>query len=533
MKFNPYFNSYQNQQNSANNTIPYAQQLNNSSYMQNTGNNQLPAPLPGSVPEQGYYQSPYADFNVQQPQQNSYKSGGKVKNKASKESLPDLAERLRRQGRNGDTIIAHINPIEARLLKSLGGAGTKNPKTGVQEYFFKGVQNFVKNPSKTIGKTFKNPKRTIADAIGTAGALFGCYGRAAAAGALRSAIRCDCQNPLTGALKGAGYAGLANMGANLAGQGLSKLGAEGVGQALQNHAAGNSGWLGHVGNIGKGTAGSSAFSALDKAEKGGSMFSGVADGDSAGKGTDVLSAAEKEAITSNFRKKTAEEALIKSLQPKQIFLIKAGGYFTKPENLVAVGSLGLGAYGAMKKEKKPHEKSPEQIADEKKRYAKAMRLTPEEYREQKAYKEAMAAIRNNGDKNLTNTQKLYRKQSTPEEYQRTGKWLTYYDNPSFSGDPVYKKGGKVKSLIERLTINTPNNSLYLEGNTGGQDDKIPAMLSDGEYVIDASTVSDLGDGNNAAGARILDRLRESIRKHKRGGKMTLPPKAKPLIDYMR
>ena len=42
------------------------------------------------------------------------------------------------------------------------------------------------------------------------------------------------------------------------------------------------------------------------------------------------------------------------------------------------------------------------------------------------------------------------------------------------------------------------------------------MLSDGEYVMDAETVSALGDGSNDAGAKRLDEMRERLRAHKRG-----------------
>jgi len=38
------------------------------------------------------------------------------------------------QGRNGDTELAHVNPEEKALLKSLGGSGTINPVTGLREY---------------------------------------------------------------------------------------------------------------------------------------------------------------------------------------------------------------------------------------------------------------------------------------------------------------------------------------------------------------------------------------------------------------
>jgi hypothetical protein len=49
------------------------------------------------------------------------------------------------------------------------------------------------------------------------------------------------------------------------------------------------------------------------------------------------------------------------------------------------------------------------------------------------------------------------------------------------------------------------------GAGDGQSDHIPAKLSDGEYVMDASTVSALGNGSNDAGARVLDKFRQNVR----------------------
>jgi hypothetical protein len=75
---------------------------------------------------------------------------------------------------------------------------------------------------------------------------------------------------------------------------------------------------------------------------------------------------------------------------------------------------------------------------------------------------------------------------------------------------------------------------YFEGGTSGQSDKIPAMLSDGEFVIDADTVAALGDGNNAAGASALEKMRQNVRKHKRSAPATkIPPKAKKPEQYMK
>lgn len=57
-------------------------------------------------------------------------------------------------------------------------------------------------------------------------------------------------------------------------------------------------------------------------------------------------------------------------------------------------------------------------------------------------------------------------------------------------------------------------SFAVRGPGTGRSDEIPAMLSDGEYVMDAETVALLGDGSSKAGAKKLDDLRVKIRKHK-------------------
>jgi hypothetical protein len=56
--------------------------------------------------------------------------------KRMKTSQIDAAmEMLRSAGRNGDTELAHVNPREKAILKALGGAGSRNPRTGLREYF--------------------------------------------------------------------------------------------------------------------------------------------------------------------------------------------------------------------------------------------------------------------------------------------------------------------------------------------------------------------------------------------------------------
>jgi hypothetical protein len=70
----------------------------------------------------------------------------------AKGGLAMAAEALRQQGRGGDTMLAHINPQEAALLKRMGGSGTINPATGLPEFFLKKA---VKAVGKAVGGAVK------------------------------------------------------------------------------------------------------------------------------------------------------------------------------------------------------------------------------------------------------------------------------------------------------------------------------------------------------------------------------------------
>ena len=64
---------------------------------------------------------------------NYYAHGGQA------HGLKALAKELPKHGRNGDTIVAHINPQEAAILKKMGGSGTINPTTGLPEFGMFGI----------------------------------------------------------------------------------------------------------------------------------------------------------------------------------------------------------------------------------------------------------------------------------------------------------------------------------------------------------------------------------------------------------
>lgn len=141
---------------------------------------------------------------------------------------------------------------------------------------------------------------------------------------------------------------------------------------------------------------------------------------------------------------------------------------------------------------------------------------------------------------------MYTKTATPEEYRRNRRWLEYYNNPEFTGNPVpFKEGGYVKKADKPMHKNIKSTEVIIEmgmpamhglgmflgGSSCGQDDQVHAILSDGEFVIPADVVAHLGDGNNNAGAKKLDEMIKNIRKSK-GCKSGLPPKAKCIDCYM-
>lgn len=81
-------------------------------------------------------------------------------------SLPEMAEQVRAAGRGDDTMLAHITPEEAGILKLLGGSGTINPKTGQPEFLKKFVKKIVPKeiykPISNVGKAIESGIEKIA-----------------------------------------------------------------------------------------------------------------------------------------------------------------------------------------------------------------------------------------------------------------------------------------------------------------------------------------------------------------------------------
>ncbi len=102
--------------------------------------------------------------------------------------------------------------------------------------------------------------------------------------------------------------------------------------------------------------------------------------------------------------------------------------------------------------------------------------------------------------------------------------------PEVANGPRYAaRGGRMMSGLDAATP-----SRFVQGPGGAREDKIPAMLSNNEYVVDAETTALLGDGDPAVGAKKLDAMRSNIRKHK-GAALSrgkISPDAMPAEHYL-
>jgi hypothetical protein len=99
-----------------------------------------------------------------------------------------------------------------------------------------------------------------------------------------------------------------------------------------------------------------------------------------------------------------------------------------------------------------------------------------------------------------------------------------------TGGPPMAEGGEVDDDMVRHLIEYRKGGGHMgpgqvKGIGSGQEDKIPAWLSDGEYVWSAQDVADLGDGSTDEGVRRLDRMRKMVRQ--RAGRKDVKKIAKP------
>ena len=510
--FDPRFNNYQNTVQDQSTTInPYEDQYfgqyDKTPYRE-ANSIPMPQPMAGDLTENSLYplESSLVSPGLNVPISGNgntpgYAQGGMVKNNKSKKEknnpYPSLAEMIRKQGQGEDTILAHINPLEAMMLQQMGGSGTINPVTGLPQFGF-----------------FNKPWKAMKSILGGAGgAILGNMILPGVGGVIGGALGQAGQNAIrgksvgAGALKGALGGAMLPGAASALGAGASGLGMNSTGNFLSNYGNQNA-----------------LLPSLSFAQSSG----GISTGDKA--------VSNNPLISNMMANSGADNAVSENLSFMDKLTGNTGNFLSNPKNLLSLATIA-GSFMNRPKEKK--EKTPEQIANEEKRYRNASRLSPAEIEAEAAAeflkKQANYRLRHNlaAGEGLA-ASPVYRKVKSPEEYRKTNKWLEYYDNPNFSGKPILmKKGGIIPKIdFEEEEIEYPSRiGYYLKGQTGGQDDEVPAEIPDGGYVIPADVVSHAGDGNSEAGALKFDALLRNIPKPK-GKSVNLPPKGKSLASYM-
>ena len=76
----------------------------------------------------------FAALNIAVDQLRGEPAGPQAFAKGGIAELKPVAQAIASYGRNGDTMLAHITPAEARMLRQRGGSGTINPVTGLPEF---------------------------------------------------------------------------------------------------------------------------------------------------------------------------------------------------------------------------------------------------------------------------------------------------------------------------------------------------------------------------------------------------------------
>ena len=501
--------------------------------------------------------------------------------------LKVAGRQLAAAGRGGDSMLAHINPREAEMLRRMGGAGTINPNTGLREY--KGSFGKVLAAVAPIALSFIAPGlgTTIGTALGASGAaatalggaiiggvttglaggnilkgaalgaLGGGFGDTAGAGlnqALGLNLGSTAQSVLGGALVG-GVTGA------MTGQGFGKgalMGAAGSGLGAAAQGVGEGAFGAGFGNAGKTFGNMLAAGYRPKEALIGGALSGLATG---------LTYKAPEPSTGSGLKMKPSDAVVDGLKlpPGQDAVaprIGTTNYMTGEQGLIPgqaptlAGNLpaeGLKIPGDALNVNLPNIQgttTPTPTAASTSPIdlktvgtlallSSAAGKRPPEVNDainsmspaQQEYFNRPSIIwdwnKMQADANANNMS-LSQFMSAYWPQITAGNYSTTQQTAptAMAMGGRYANGGMGQlGAVARL----------VRGGGSGRDDTINARLSDGEYVMDAETVAMLGDGSTDAGAKRLDAMRAQLRKHKGRtlAKGKFSPNAKSPLAYLK
>ena len=503
-----------------------------------------------------------------------YNMGGPVE-AARGGSTKAAAERTRRAGRGDDSMMLHMSPDEYDVITSMWGEPEMNPNTGIGEYGFlskawKGLKKGVKKVVKS--KAFKMiapiALSVFAPGLGTAigGALLGSGASAAAVGMVGNAVIQGGLGAVSGGRKGALRGAIAGAVAGGAGAKVGKSIGLGEGRLAD-------------------TVGSALLEGGGAELTGGDFASGAIRG-----GLGAYTRPMQERMVTGARQRLGLEGMpiplekaalvnpitdepigmgmeagmgLKSVAPGSTYTPEVPlsrrqgpGAFATPTAaaaapapgaqvaedkgllgglskhaiplLLASGVLSGGGRGREAEEPDGAPELPEIFRQSMPQYRMDRRFQAMDPTSYYTYGQAGSP---------TSGEHLFITPPDPFAFENQG-----MPPPGGLGQAAggYQRGGEFDyweqndEIFDAVPTVSARGGSYTRGPGTGRSDDIEARLSDGEYVMDAETVSLLGDGSGAAGARRLDEMRRNLRKHKgqnlKKGEFSL--KAKKPDKYM-
>ena len=481
-------------------------------------------------PNQGMMPPPPMQQGMMQPPQAMAQGG-----------LAGAAQHIQAAGRGGDTMLAHINPREAAMLKNMGASGSINPRTGLREFGWNWKRMISTVLPAAIGVFAPAVGNYLGSAagfgLGKAGQIAGTALAAGALGAGASALTGG--NVLKGGLQSGVLGGLnAGLGSEIGGTLFKNpIAASAAGGVLigggMNALTNEDIMAGALqGGIGGALSGAGPQLANKFAQGSPNLGSGIST--AARVGGNMLTAGYEpgQAATSGALAGLAKGLWDKNQSPSDQAVQKTadenGGQLAKDTlgqtppttgsvppasdksmDWGTIGLLGLGGVAAAS------------MLGGSNKIQQAVATSPKLSTEQQQYMSKPLSTWD-WDKMAVEAAK---------EGVDVATWTAMNWNDVSSGKynvaqpaPVLKAQGGLSKIA------------YLaQGSGSGRDDTIDARLSDGEYVIDAETVALLGDGSTKAGAAKLDKMRSELRKQK-GKKLAkgqFSTAAKSPLEYMR
>jgi len=445
---------------------------------------------------------------------------------------PMYLEAARRKGQRGDTVLAHINPEEAQYLQHHFG-GDINPHTGLPQFgFFSGITRAIFGKKKTDPVTGEQTRSGLRNIV---------HNLAPIEKAIRPVVKKVL--PIVTSLGGGMIGGPLGsvIGGSLGGALSSKkhrldhaLGGAGIGLATHWLAPkiGNAFGVNPHGGMGK-------VLGMDNTQTLGSQLSHIF-------GMDPTHAASNSVPgLSHYHNMGAEQAGSGS-----------GSMFDSIINSIKDNPLnwGLGAAALggtlMKKSKVPKEPTmaehvqanprswspadqPQPFKQKRMKYIEPPKGYEPGYSPQHQYFEeeedpegkTLYAAKGGYIHGASGGQTDDVKTKIPE-----GSYIMNATDVSLLGDGNSINGAKKLSEFEDKFLRSGVTKGYMHSHTRTRD--IPVYLSQGEYQLSPETVTAIGKGSNNRGAKILDKGRKDLRKQK-GVKAILPPKAKNFHSYIR